>query len=147
MPGSAEFSYLDTLLFAILPYVAMIVFFVGTIYRYRAQSFSYSSLSSQFLENDRHFWGMVPFHYGLIFVLLGHVIAFLFPLTLIIRDLAADRAVTSAQNQAEALAQSIALRAPGPGTEARWQDQRQEGRSGGGHPCTQEGRSHAGIAV
>ncbi len=46
------------------------------------------------------------------------VIAFLFPLTLIIRDLAADRAVTAAQNQAEALAQSIALRAPGPGTEA-----------------------------
>lgn len=46
------------------------------------------------------------------------VVAFLFPLTLIVRDLAADRAVTTAQNQAEALAQSIALRAPGPGTDA-----------------------------
>ncbi|MDJ0952502.1 MAG: HAMP domain-containing sensor histidine kinase [Acidimicrobiia bacterium] len=40
------------------------------------------------------------------------VIAFLVPLTLVIRDLAADRAGTAAQNQAEAIAQFIALQAP-----------------------------------
>jgi len=80
MPGSnAEFHYLDILLYAVFPYVAMIVFFVVTIQRYRSQAFTYSSLSSQFLENDRHFWGMVPFHYGLLFVLFGHVVAFMFP--------------------------------------------------------------------
>ena len=44
------------------------------------------------------------------------VIAFLFPLTLTVRDLAADRAVTAAQNEAEAIAQFIALRAPGSTT-------------------------------
>jgi len=70
---------LDILMFAVLPYTAMAVFFIVTIQRYRQQSFSYSSLSSQFLENKRHFWGMVPFHYGVLFILVGHVVAFLIP--------------------------------------------------------------------
>ena len=67
--------YLDHLLLAALPFVAMVLFLLGTIYRYRVQSFTYSSLSSQFLENRRHFWGMVPFHYGILTVLAGHVVA------------------------------------------------------------------------
>lgn len=71
--------YLDTLLFAVLPYVAMVVFLLGTILRYREQSFTYSSLSSQLLENRHHFWAVVPFHFGIIVVLLGHLVAFLIP--------------------------------------------------------------------
>lgn len=71
--------YLDQLLFAALPYAVMVVFLLGTIQRYRAQSFSYSSLSSQFLENKQHFWAMVPFHYGILAVIAGHVMAFLIP--------------------------------------------------------------------
>lgn len=69
----------DILLFAILPYTAMVVFFLVTIQRYRQRRFTYSSLSSQFLENQMHFWGSVPFHYGILFVVTGHVVAFLFP--------------------------------------------------------------------
>jgi nitrate reductase gamma subunit len=65
--------------FMILPYLAMLIFFVGTIFRYRKAPYTYSSLSSQFLENQRHFWGLVPFHYGIITVLTGHVAAFLLP--------------------------------------------------------------------
>ena len=45
----------DFLLFVVLPYVAMVVFLLVTIQRYRQRTFSYSSLSSQFLENKRHF--------------------------------------------------------------------------------------------
>jgi nitrate reductase gamma subunit len=71
--------YLDQLFFAVLPYVAFFVFFLVTIQRYRAQSFTYSSLSSQFLENKQHFWGLVPFHYGILVVLAGHIVAFLIP--------------------------------------------------------------------
>ncbi len=74
-----DWHYLDQLLFAVLPYVAFFVFFFVTIQRYRSRSFTYSSLSSQFLENKQHFWGLVPFHYGVIAVLGGHVIAFLIP--------------------------------------------------------------------
>jgi nitrate reductase gamma subunit len=70
---------LDVFLFSALPYVAMTVFFVVTIQRYRQDSFAYSSLSSQFIENKQHFWSLVPFHYGLLFVLGGHIVAFLIP--------------------------------------------------------------------
>lgn len=76
-------QYLDQVLFGVAPYLALIIFFLGTIQRYRSQAFTYSSLSSQFLENQRHFWGMVPLHYGIIIVLLGHMVAFLFPRTLL----------------------------------------------------------------
>jgi nitrate reductase gamma subunit len=72
-------NYSDPLLFAILPYIAFFVFFLVTIQRYRSRSFSYSSLSSQFLENRLHFWGVVPFHYGILAVLGGHILAFLLP--------------------------------------------------------------------
>jgi nitrate reductase gamma subunit len=70
---------LDTLLFVALPYVALTVFFVGTILRYRSRPFTYSSLSSQFLEPRGHFASQVPFHYGILVVLAGHVAAFFFP--------------------------------------------------------------------
>jgi len=69
----------DQLIFGVFPYVALFTFFFVTIQRYRIQKFTFSSLSSQFLENKTHFWGMVPFHYGLIVVLTGHVIMFLLP--------------------------------------------------------------------
>ena len=69
----------DFCLFGVLPYVAMALFLVVTVQRYRQSKFSYSSLSSQFLENRQHFWGSVPFHYGILAVLAGHVAAFLTP--------------------------------------------------------------------
>lgn len=73
----------NQVLFMALPYVCLFTFFLMTIYRYRAQSFSYSSLSSQFLENKQHFWYVVPFHYGILAVTVGHLIAFLIPRTIL----------------------------------------------------------------
>ena len=49
---------LDTLLFGALPYVAIVLFLVVSIQRYRRNPFSFSSLSSQFLETRRLFSGM-----------------------------------------------------------------------------------------
>ena len=77
-------SVLDMFLFVGLPYVCLFTFFLMTIYRYRAQSFSYSSLSSQFLENENHFWAVVPFHYGILAVTAGHLIAFLIPRSVLV---------------------------------------------------------------
>lgn len=76
-------NFLDQFLFIALPYVCLFTFFLMTIYRYRVQSFSYSSLSSQFLENKHHFWAVVPFHYGILTVTVGHLIAFCIPRTLL----------------------------------------------------------------
>ena len=70
---------LNVLLFVGLPYMAAIVFVVGTIYRYRRHGFTVSSLSSQFLEGRSLFWGTVPFHVGILVVFFGHLTAVLFP--------------------------------------------------------------------
>ena len=72
-------NFFDQFLFVALPYVCLFTFFLMTVYRYRMQSFSYSSLSSQFLENEHHFWSVVPFHYGILVVAFGHLAAFLIP--------------------------------------------------------------------
>lgn len=74
---------LNNFLFIALPYIAIVLFVVGAIYRYRRTGFKYSSLSSQFLEGNVGFWGAVPFHYGLIIVLTGHLVGFFFPGALI----------------------------------------------------------------
>jgi nitrate reductase gamma subunit len=78
------FNMFDLALFAALPYVALIICFIGTIYRYLVRPFSVSSLSSQFLENKRHFWALVPFHYGILVVFSGHLIAFLIPRSILL---------------------------------------------------------------
>jgi len=72
-------NLLNNFLFIALPYVAIVVFFVGAIYRYRATGFKYSSLSSQFLEGRGIYIFAVLFHWGILVVFLGHLIAFLFP--------------------------------------------------------------------
>lgn len=71
--------FLDQVLFVVFPYVSVIIFLLVSIRRYRTEAFTFSSLSSQFLENQSHFWGLVPFHFGIITVLLGHLVAFLIP--------------------------------------------------------------------
>jgi len=70
---------LDVLLFAALPYVSMVLFFWVSIRRYRNDPFTFSSLSSQFLESRRLFWGSVPFHVGILTLFFGHLLGFLFP--------------------------------------------------------------------
>jgi nitrate reductase gamma subunit len=72
---------LNVLLFVVFPYTAVIIFVVGVAYRYRHEGFTVSSLSSQFLEGKRLFWGSVPFHVGILVVFVGHLTAFLLPET------------------------------------------------------------------
>lgn len=71
----------DQFFFVGLPYAALLVFLVGTIQRYRSKGFRVTTLSSQFLEGQSLFWGSVPFHFGIVVVFLGHLLAFLFPAT------------------------------------------------------------------
>ncbi|MBE7476858.1 MAG: respiratory nitrate reductase subunit gamma [Ignavibacteriales bacterium] len=72
-------NILYNFLFIALPYVAITVFLIGTVYRYRGTKFKFSSLSSEFLEGKKLFFGSVPFHYGIIFLFFGHLVAFLLP--------------------------------------------------------------------
>lgn len=69
----------NLLLFVVFPYVAMILAVVVTVYRTLYQPFSVSSLSSQLLERKKLYWGAIPFHYGIVIILLGHLLALVFP--------------------------------------------------------------------
>lgn len=69
----------DVVLYAVFPYAAVLLAVVVGIYRYRSDRFSYTSRSSQFLESRLLFFGSVPWHYAIGIVLLGHVLAALFP--------------------------------------------------------------------
>jgi len=70
---------LDYFFFSAFPYIAIMVFLVGVIYRYRETGFKVTSLSAQFLEGNKGFWGTVPFHWGILMLFLGHMVAFLLP--------------------------------------------------------------------
>ena len=70
---------LDVFFFSAYPYVAIIVFLVGSVYRYNEKGYKVTSLSAQFLEGKQGFWGTVPLHWGILMVFLGHLVAFLFP--------------------------------------------------------------------
>ncbi len=67
-----------------LPYAALTVLLVGSIFRYFQFGFKVSSLSSQFLEGRELFYGSRPFHWGVIFLFFGHAIAFLFPRSVVL---------------------------------------------------------------
>ncbi len=59
--------------FIVVPYVAWTLAILVGLYRYFTNRFSYSSLSSELLEKRQLLWGSVPFHYGLILILLAHI--------------------------------------------------------------------------
>jgi nitrate reductase gamma subunit len=69
-----------------LPYAALFVVLVGTIFRYLNFGYKVSSLSSQFLETRELFYGSRPFHWGLLFLFFGHLTAFLFPKSVLLWD-------------------------------------------------------------
>jgi nitrate reductase gamma subunit len=62
-----------------LPYLAIALCVIGSIYRYRTSGFKFSSLSSQFLNSDKLFFGSMLFHWSILIVFFGHLLAFLFP--------------------------------------------------------------------
>ncbi len=77
--ASTLVNLFNNFFFIALPYIAAIVFLIGTIYRYRSTSFGYSSLSSQFLEGKKLFWGSIPFHIGILVVFLRTLDRFYVP--------------------------------------------------------------------
>jgi nitrate reductase gamma subunit len=69
----------DTFFYAGLPYLALALAIGGGLYRYYRDRFSFSSFSSQLLEKRLLFWGSVPWHYGIVLLLIGHLIGLVVP--------------------------------------------------------------------
>lgn len=70
---------MDGFFFIALPYLALVLAFGVGAYRYVFNRYTYSSLSSQILENRKLFWGSVTWHYGLTLILLAHLFAAFLP--------------------------------------------------------------------
>ncbi|MGH7912321.1 MAG: respiratory nitrate reductase subunit gamma, partial [Candidatus Dormibacteraceae bacterium] len=70
---------LDLLLYAVLPYAAIVLFVAGHIWRYRHDKFGWTSRSTQILEGRWLAWGSNLFHYGALAAIGGHVLGMLIP--------------------------------------------------------------------
>jgi len=68
-----------TVLFVILPYVAVTLCIGLTAYRAAWRPSTLSSQSSQLLESSRLYWGSVAFHWGIVITLTGHLLAIVVP--------------------------------------------------------------------
>ena len=63
----------------ILPYIAMAVFVIGHIWRWRYDQFGWTSRSTQLQERGWLKWGSPLFHYGTFAAIAGHIIGILIP--------------------------------------------------------------------
>ena len=70
---------LNALIFIALPYAALALFIFVTPYRFCSNRLTWSAYSTQFLERKFLFWGINPWHYGVIPILLAHILGFAFP--------------------------------------------------------------------
>lgn len=67
------------LLWVALPYLALTVFVLGHVWRYRYDKFGWTTRSSQLYENRLLRIGSPLFHFGILVVLLGHIGGLLIP--------------------------------------------------------------------
>ena len=70
---------LDVLLWGVLPYVMVAVLVGGTLWRYRYDKFGWTTRSSELHESRLLRIGSPLFHFGLLVVIVGHVIGLLIP--------------------------------------------------------------------
>ena len=73
-------EYLNTLVFGIYPYIALVVLVLGTIIRYDREPYTWRSGSSQLLRRRQLVWGSVLFHVGVLVIFMGHLIGLLTPI-------------------------------------------------------------------
>jgi nitrate reductase gamma subunit len=67
-------------LWVIFPYLSLVTFVLGHIYRYRYDQYGWTPKSSQLLERRLLMWGVLLFHWGFLFVFGGHVMGLLVPI-------------------------------------------------------------------
>lgn len=61
------------ILWVAVPYICLAVFVVGHVWRYRYDKFGWTTRSSQLYESRLLRLGSPLFHFGILFVLMGHV--------------------------------------------------------------------------
>ncbi len=66
-------------LWVIIPYIAITVFVVGHVWRYRYDKFGWTTRSSELYERGLLAWGSPLFHFGILAALGGHIFGILVP--------------------------------------------------------------------
>ena len=72
---------LDVLLWVVVPYACLLTFVLGHVWRYRYDKFGWTTRSSQLYESRLLRLGSPLFHFGILFVLMGHVMGLGIPNT------------------------------------------------------------------
>ena len=72
-------SYSQYFLFGIYPYIALSVFFLGSLIRFEREQYSWKSDSSQMLKRGQLRLGSNLFHIGVLFLFFGHFVGMLTP--------------------------------------------------------------------
>ena len=72
-------SYINEFLFGIYPYIALTVFFAGSLLRYDRDQYTWKASSSQLLSKKDMRIGSNLFHIGIIMLFFGHLFGLLTP--------------------------------------------------------------------
>jgi nitrate reductase gamma subunit len=72
-------TYINTLLFGIYPYIAIVTMILGSILRYDQNPYSWKADSSQLLSRKGLRLGSNLFHVGILLLFLGHLVGLLTP--------------------------------------------------------------------
>ncbi len=73
-------SYMNQFLFGYYPYLALTVFFLGSLIRFDREQYTWKSDSSQLLRRSQLRWGSNLFHIGILGIFFGHFVGLLTPL-------------------------------------------------------------------
>ena len=70
---------MTTFLWVIVPYVCLAIFVVGHFWRFRYDKFGWTTRSSQLYEDRLLRWGSPMFHFGMLWVVMGHFLGLVIP--------------------------------------------------------------------
>lgn len=72
-------SYLNQFVFGIYPYIALSIFFFGSLMRFDREQYSWKTESSQLLYRGQLRLGNILFHIGILGLFFGHLVGLLTP--------------------------------------------------------------------
>ena len=72
-------SWLSIALFGVWPYIALTMFVIGNIWRWRTDQFGWTTRTSELSEKKLLMWAPPIFHFGMLAVLIGHLMGLVIP--------------------------------------------------------------------
>jgi len=70
---------LNMFLFIIFPYICLSLMVLGIVTNIMFAGLRISAPATGFFEKKKLFWGIVPWHFGILTVLIGHLVGLIFP--------------------------------------------------------------------